>query len=42
MRLHGFLKKILLDKDVKLTSMFWKKLFTSLGIELVFSRSYHP
>ena len=41
-KLHGVLKKIVLDKDAKFTSKFWKELFTGLGIELAFSTSYHP
>jgi len=41
-RLHGVQKKIMSDKDAKLTSKFWKHLFVSLGIELVFSTTYHP
>jgi len=42
MRLLGVPKKILLDRDAKFTSKFWKELFTGLGRELVFSTSYHP
>lgn len=40
-RLHGVLKNIMLDKDAKFTSMFWKELFAGLGIELAFNTSYH-
>ena len=40
-KLHGSLKKIVSDKDAKLTSKFWKELFAGLGIELVFSTTYH-
>ena len=40
-RLHGVLKKIVLEKDEKFTSKFWKELFVGLGIELAFSTSYH-
>jgi len=42
-RLHNVPKKILSDRDMKLTSMFWKKeLFACLGIKLVFNTTYHP
>jgi len=40
-RLHGVLKKIVLDMDAKFTFRFWKELFAGLGIELAFSTSYH-
>ena len=39
--LHGVAKKIVLDRDVKFTSKFWKELFASLGTELAFSTTYH-
>lgn len=42
MRLHGITKKIILDKDVNFTSMFWKDLFTYMGIKLVLSTDYQP
>jgi len=42
MRLHGFPKNIVLDRDSKFTSKFWKELFVGLGIELDFSTTYHP
>jgi len=41
MRLHGVLKKIVWDKNVKFTSNFWKELFVALGKELALSTSYH-
>ena len=41
-RLHGFLKKIMSDKDAKFTSKFWKELFASLGTKLAFTTTYHP
>jgi hypothetical protein len=31
-RLHGFAKTIILDRDVKFTSIFWKILFMGLGM----------
>lgn len=40
--LHGVPKKIVLDRDAKFTSKFWKELFEILGIQLAFSKSYHP
>ena len=42
MRLHGVLKKIISDKDVKFTSKFWKELFVGLGTDFVLNTSYHP
>ena len=41
-RLHGVSKKIVLDRDVKFTSKFWKELFAGLGTKLAFSTTYHP
>jgi len=41
MRLHDIPKKIVSNIDVKFTSRFWKELYVSLGIELVFSTTYH-
>ena len=41
-RLHGLLKAIVSDKDVKFTSNFWKGLFVDLGTKLNFSTAYHP
>jgi hypothetical protein len=35
-RLHGSPKTIILDRDAKLTSNFWKSLFAGLGT------NYHP
>ena len=40
-RLHGVPKKIVLDRDAKLTSNFWKELIVGLGIELALNISYH-
>jgi hypothetical protein len=41
-RLHGLLKTIISDKDVKFTSNLWKKLFVGLETKLVFSTTYYP
>ena len=41
-RLHCVPKNIISDKNVKLTSRFWKELFIGLGTELAFNTSYHP
>jgi len=40
-RLHGVPKKIVLDRDAKFTSEFWKELFIGLGTKLAFSTNYH-
>ena len=40
--LHGVLKKIVSNRDAKLTSMFWKELFIGLGTKLFFNTTYHP
>jgi len=40
--LHGVPKNIVLDRDAKFTSKFWKELFASLGMELAFSTTYQP
>lgn len=39
-RLHGLPKTIISDRDVKLTSVFWKTLFVELGTQLNFSTTY--
>ena len=40
-RLHGFPNNIVLERDVKFTSKFWKELFVGLGTTLAFSTTYH-
>ena len=40
--MHGLLKAIVFDRDVKFTFKFWKGLFTNLGMKLNFSTAYHP
>lgn len=42
MRLHGIRKNIVLDRDVRFTSRFWKELFAVMGTKLEFSIAYHP
>ena len=34
-QLHGVLKMVISDRDVKFTSNFWKSLFAGLGIKIV-------
>ncbi|KAA3470651.1 DNA/RNA polymerases superfamily protein [Gossypium australe] len=41
-RLHGVPVSIILDKDLRFTSQFWKKLQEALGTKLNFSTSFHP
>ena len=41
-RLHGVMKKIVSDKDVKFTFKFWKELFVGLGTKWAFNTTYHP
>jgi hypothetical protein len=41
-RLHGIPKMVILDRDLKFTSAFWKELFAWINTNLNFSTSYHP
>ena len=41
-RLHGIPRTIVLDKDMKFTSNFWRGLFKGFGTNLNFSTTYHP
>jgi hypothetical protein len=41
-RLHGVLKEIVLDRDPKFTSNFWKYFFENFGTNLNLSTVYHP
>ena len=41
-RLHGFPKAIINDKDPIFLSNFWKELFKLQGTKLKMSTSYHP
>ena len=41
-RLHGIPKTIVLDRDTKFTSNFWRGLFKGFGTNLKFRTSYHP
>jgi hypothetical protein len=40
--LHGVLKKIVSNRGVQFTSMFWERLHETLDTQLHFSSSYHP
>ena len=40
--LHGTPVSIVLDRDAKFTSMFWKELQARFGIKLKFSTVLHP
>jgi hypothetical protein len=41
-RLHGLPKTIVLDRDVKFVSYFWKTLWLKMGTKLKFSSIFHP
>ena len=41
-KFHGLPKAIVSDRDVKVTSNFWKGLFGDLGTKLNFTMAYHP
>jgi hypothetical protein len=41
-RLHGVPKEIVLERDPKFTSNFWKGLLNGFGKNLNFSTTYHP
>ena len=40
-RLHGVPKSIVLDRDSRFTSKFWRSLQNTLGAKLKFSTTYH-
>ncbi|XP_051127619.1 uncharacterized protein LOC127249069 [Andrographis paniculata] len=42
LKLHGVPKTIVLDRDTKFLSYFWKTLWAKLGTKLLFSTSHHP
>jgi hypothetical protein len=41
-RLHGFSRSIVSDRDTKFVGHFWKNLLKRLGMNLSFSSTYHP
>jgi hypothetical protein len=41
-RLHGFPRSILSDRDTKFVGQFWRTLWKKLGTEISFSSAYHP
>jgi hypothetical protein len=41
-KMHGIPRTIVLDRDTKFTSNFWRGLFKGFGTNLNFSTTYHP
>lgn len=41
-KLHSVPKSIILDRDVKFTSDFWREFWKRLNTSLKFSSTYHP
>ncbi|MCI78110.1 gag protease polyprotein, partial [Trifolium medium] len=41
-KLHGIPSSIVLDRDPKFTSHFWRMLHDALGTKLRLSSAYHP
>jgi hypothetical protein len=41
-RLHGMPRTIVLDRDAKFLSYFWKTFWCNLGTKLLFSTTCHP
>ena len=39
---YGMPSSIVSDRDPRMTSLFWKRLFENLGTKLNFSSAYHP
>ena len=41
-KLHGLLDEIIMDRDTKITSLFWQKLIDLMGIISKMTTAFHP
>jgi hypothetical protein len=41
-RLHGFPRSVVSDKDTKFVGHFWRTLWKNMGTKFSFSSTYHP
>jgi hypothetical protein len=41
-RLHGFPRSIVSDRDTKFVGHFWRNLWRKMGTNISFSSTYHP
>ena len=41
-RYYGVPKRLIHDRDVRFTALFWRALWAMLGTQTLFSSAYHP